>query len=97
MIFQDEKTRTILPATNSAFLGPKIWKKPLNFYKMNGGDNGVSGIGASVSNQQGPEFSSMSIDEFLTENNFDIGRISPPLAEDLFSQGEVDGGTSPYT
>jgi len=62
----DEKTRTILPATNSAFLGPKIWKKPLNFYKVNGGDNGVNGIGASVSNQQGPEFSSMSIDEFLS-------------------------------
>jgi len=92
----DEKSKTILPATNSAFLGPKIWKKPLNFCKVNGGQHGEGTIDASVANEQGPQFSSMSIDEFLTENNFDIGRVSPPLAEDLFSQGEVDGGTSPY-
>jgi len=93
----DEKTKATAPATNSAFLGPKIWKKPLNFYKVNGGESDVGGFNASRSNEQGPQFSSMSIDEFLTENNFDIGPVSPPMAEDLFSQGGVEGDASPYT
>ena len=85
------------PATNSAFLGPKIWKKPMHFYKSNGGENGIAGNDASTNHLQGPQFSVMNIDEFLTENNFDIGRISPPLADDMFGQGgEVDRGTSPY-
>merc|ERR1712072_1670347 len=37
----------------------------------------------------------MNIDEFLTENNFDIGRISP-IAADAFEQGGVRQGT-PYS
>ena len=64
---------------------------------MNGGESDVGGFNASRSNEQGPQFSSMSIDEFLTENNFDIGPVSPPMAEDLFSQGGVEGDASPYT
>lgn len=92
----DEKSKTMAPTTNSAFLGPKIWKKPMHFYKTNGGDNGVAGNDASTAQPQGPQFSVMNIDEFLTENNFDLGRISPPLADDMFDQGGVDRGTSPY-
>jgi len=82
-----DKSSSILPAPNSAFLGPKIWKKPLNFYKM--GNN-------TSTNNVGAEFSVMNIDEFLNENNFDVGRISPPLAEDMFDQRGMREGT-PYT
>lgn len=44
----------------------------------------------------GGEYSVMNIDEFLNENNFDIGRISPPLADDMFDQRGMREGT-PYT
>jgi len=95
--WMDEKVKPKAPATNSAFLGPKIWKKPMHFYKSNGGEDRIAGNDASSNHLQGPQFSVMNIDEFLTENNFDIGRISPPLADDMFGQGgEVDRGTSPY-
>jgi len=92
----DDKSKTMAPVTNSAFLGPKIWKKPMHFYKANEGDNTVAGGDAASTNAQRPQFSVMNIDEFLTENNFDIGRISPPLAEEMFDQG-VEGASSPYS
>jgi len=84
---KDQKSQPILQAPNSAFLGPKIWKKPLNFYKMGNDTNTRNG---------GGEYSVMNIDEFLNENNFDIGRISPPLADDMFDQRGMREGT-PYT
>jgi len=56
----------------SAFLGPKIWKNPITLPMLSGsaGGNGDA------------EFSIMNIDDFLTENNFDLNRISPPLPDE---------------
>ena len=66
-------------------MGPKIWKKPINFHKLKGGDNG--GLANNVNTgATGAQFSVMNIDEFLNENNFDFGRYSPPLAEDVFDE-----------
>ena len=47
----------------SAFLGPKIWKNPITL-PMLSGNNGSGDA----------EFSIMNIDDFLSENNFDINR-----------------------
>jgi len=93
---KDEKSHMgMQQQANSAFLGPKIWKKPLNLYKLAGGEN--NGAGAQVSkNTPGAQFSLMNLDEFLNENNFDIGRISPPIAADMFEQGGVRQST-PYS
>merc|ERR1719436_1007920 len=92
---KDEKPKAVLQSTNSAFLGPKIWKKPLNFYKYAGGEN--EGSEPHIKrNTSGAQFSLMNIDEFLSENNFDVDRISPPLAEDMFGRGGVRQST-PYS
>lgn len=92
---KDERPQAALQQMNSAFLGPKIWKKPLNIYKRAGGED--EGTGTSNSrNASGAQFSLMNIDEFLTENNFDIGRISPPIAADAFEKGGVRQST-PYS
>lgn len=88
---KEEKSQAALQQMNSAFLGPKIWKKPLNIYKRAGEDEGPNSRNAS-----GAQFSLMNIDEFLTENNFDIGRISPPIAADMFNKGGVRQST-PYS
>lgn len=92
---KNEKSQTALQPRNSAFLGPKIWKKPLNIYKYDGGEDEGTGTDNNRS-APGAQFSLMNIDEFLTENNFDIGRISPPIAADAFDQGGVQQGT-PYS
>lgn len=90
-----EKSQAVLQQPSSAFLGPKIWKKPLNIYKRAGGEDEENGTNYGR-NASGAQFSLMNIDEFLTENNFDIGRISPPIAADAFEQGGVRQGT-PYS
>ena len=62
----------------SAFLGPKIWKNPLSFHKLAGAGSGNN----ESMEATGAEFSVMNIDDFLSENNFDFGRISPPIEDD---------------
>lgn len=90
---KEEPTKTELPSNNSAFLGPKIWKKPLNFYKLAGRAT-EPGEGSSNSiNTQEADFSVMNIDDFLTENNFDIGRVSPAHSEELFGSKGVRDDT----
>ena len=68
-------------------MGPKIWKKPISFHKLAGGNElGEGAIGGLGNNGgmdvSGSEFSVMNIEEFLNENNFDFERFSPPVAED---------------
>jgi len=55
----------------SAFLGPKIWKNPITL-PMLSGNNGSGDA----------EFSIMNIDDFLSENNFDINSITPPMPDE---------------
>ena len=91
---QEEPTKTEMPSNNSAFLGPKIWKKPLNFYKLAGRATEQPNEGSSNSiNTQEADFSVMNIDDFLTENNFDIGRVSPAHSEELFGSKGVRDDT----
>jgi len=92
---KDAKSQAPLQQTNSAFLGPKIWKKPLNLYKLAGGENEESGTEMSR-NAPGAQFSLMNIDDFLAENNFDVGRISPPIEADMLDRGGVRQST-PYS
>lgn len=74
-------------ATAAAFLGPKMWKKPITLDMLiedsNDGIKSDSGVEAT-----GAEFSVMNINAFLNENNIDVGQcVSPSLVEDIF---EVD-------
>ena len=77
-LFQIVKPEPSVPTAKSAFLGPKIWKKPLSFKPGDTLGNNVGGFDGTAS-----EFSVMNIDEFLTENNFDFsGRFSPSVDDD---------------
>jgi len=81
-----------ISSNKSAFLGPKIWKKPLHF--RNGGAGGNNGAGMDGS---GTEFSVMNIDEFLNENNFDFDHFPSKISEDDRDHGMAvpsNGGNS---
>lgn len=84
------KAENNMSTMKSAFLGPKIWKKPLSFHKLAGEGSGNNG---GMDEATGPEFSVMNIDEFLNENNFDFGRLSPPV-EDNERFGQREGAPS---
>jgi len=72
------KPEPSVSTAKSAFLGPKIWKKPLSFKPGDAVGNNAGGFDGA-----GSEFSVMNIDEFLTENNFDFsGRFSPSVEDD---------------
>jgi len=72
------KAEPSMSTMKSAFLGPKIWKNPLSFHKLAGAGSGNN----ESMEATGAEFSVMNIDDFLSENNFDFGRISPPIEDD---------------
>merc|ERR1719266_343352 len=81
-------------ATAAAFLGPKMWKKPITLDMLvedsNDGIKSHSGVDAT-----GTEFSVMNINAFLNENNLDVGQcVSPSLVEDIFqvdARGQREG------
>ena len=90
--FQLVKPEPNISSNKSAFLGPKIWKKPLHF--RNGATGGNNGAGMEGT---GTEFSVMNIDEFLNENNFDFDNFSRNVPEDDRDQGmgmPPNGGNS---
>merc|ERR1711983_389397 len=65
-----------ISSNKSAFLGPKIWKKPLHF--RNGATGGNNGAGMEGT---GTEFSVMNIDDFsrnVPEDDRDQGMAMPP-------------------
>merc|ERR1712083_974189 len=59
-----------------AFLGPKIWQTPITLNQLTEEDNDEEGVENNV-DVAGAEFSVMNIDDFLQENNFDFGNVSP--------------------
>jgi len=67
----------------SAFLGPQIWKKPLTLDQLAGGEDDEVEANASM-DVTGPEFSVMNVEDFLAENDFDFGNISPNTKEDIY-------------
>jgi len=79
-------------SNKSAFLGPKIWKKPLHFRNGAAGGNGGPGMEGT-----GTEFSVMNIDEFLNENNFDFDNFPRNVSEEDREHGmpvPPNGGNS---
>jgi len=72
-------------SAKSAFLGPKIWKKPLHFQKMGAG--GTSGNIEGGMDPANTEFSVMNIDEFLNENNFDFDQFPLRASEEEREHG----------
>ena len=74
----------------SAFLGPQIWNKPITLNQLAGNeeDDLEDGGGMDVT---GVEFSVMNVDDFLAENEFDLGNISPNTKSDIYDE-ESRGG-----
>ena len=69
----------------SAFLGPQIWKKPITLNQLAGNDEDdvEDESGMDVSNAK---FSVMNVDEFLAENDFDFGNVSPNTKADIYDE-----------
>jgi hypothetical protein len=74
----------------SAFLGPQIWKRPITLNQLAGTeeDDVEDRTNMDVS---GAQFSVMNVDEFLAENDFDFGNISPSTKSDIYDE-ESRGG-----
>ena len=74
----------MLLTPKSAFLGPKLWKKPITSQELSESGNSELEVNGTM-DTTGAEFSVMNINDFLNENNFDFGRNSPLIsAEDIF-------------
>merc|ERR1719266_3147681 len=67
----------------SAFLGPQIWKKPLTLDQLAGGEDDDVENSASM-DVTAPEFSVMNVEDFLAENDFDFGNVSPNTKADIY-------------
>merc|ERR1719510_1623374 len=67
----------------SAFLGPQIWKKPLTLNQIAGDEDDEVENSASM-DVTGPEFSVMNVEDFLAENDFDFGNVSPTTKADIY-------------
>jgi len=70
------KPKPIKIEQKSASLGPKIWQTPITLNQLTEEDNDEEGVENNV-DVAGAEFSVMNIDDFLQENNFDFGNVSP--------------------
>jgi len=77
------KPKPIKSEPQSAFLGPNLWRKPITLNQLTGGGDDEYKNSSSV-NGTGAEFSVMNINDFLQENNFDIGNVSP--TSDIFDE-----------
>merc|ERR1719273_2533412 len=70
----------------SAFLGPQIWKKPITLNQLAGNDDDDDVEGGGDMDVSGAKFSVMNVDEFLAENDFDFGNISPNTKADIYDE-----------
>jgi len=70
------KPKPIKIEQKSAFLGPKIWNTPITLNQLTEDDETEEAVENNVE-ATGAEFSVMNIDDFLQENNFDFGNVSP--------------------
>ena len=87
-LFQEKKPKIFKSEPTSAFLGPKIWKKPITLNQLTGVMDEPMEDNRSSVDSTGAEFSVMNINDFLAENNFDLGTVS---SEDIFDEPQSRG------
>merc|ERR1711992_438255 len=69
----------------SAFLGPKIWEKPISMSLLQGiKDEKHKEETYTNHNSNVEDFSVMTLNDFLEENQLEAGNISPSISEGLF-------------
>ena len=70
----------------TAFMGPKLWKKPISINLLQGIKNEKP---KEETNHNGnvSDFSVMSLNDFLEENQLDAGNIS--MSEELFEEAPI--------
>lgn len=84
----EKKTMKYQP--KSAFLGPQIWKRPITLNQLAGTEEDDVEDRTNI-DVSGAQFSVMNVDEFLAENDFDFGNISPSTKSDIYDE-ESRGG-----
>merc|ERR1711997_830528 len=84
----EKKPKIFKSEPTSAFLGPKIWKKPITLNQLTGVMDEPMEDNRSSVDSTGAEFSVMNINDFLAENNFDLGPVS---SEDIFDEPQSRG------
>ena len=70
----------------TAFMGPKLWKKPISINLLQGIKNETPKEKTSH-NGNVSDFSVMSLNDFLEENQLDAGNIS--MSEELFEDAPI--------
>merc|ERR1711997_1044158 len=84
----DCKTKTTSYEPRSAFLGPKIWEKPISMNLLQGIKNEKPQKETNTNhNGNVSDFSVMSLNDFLEENQLDAGNIS--MSEELFEDASI--------
>ena len=69
----------------SAFLGPHLWKKSITANQLS--DAGEKEVNNRSKDVSITETSGMNIEDFLSEDNFDlVPNISPTMKEDIFEE-----------
>ena len=72
----------------TAFMGPKLWKKPISINLLQGIKNEKPKEETNTNhNGNVSDFSVMSLNDFLEENQLDAGNIS--LSEELFEDAPI--------
>lgn len=74
----------------TAFMGPKLWKKPISMNLLQGiKDEKHKEETYTNHNSNVEDFSVMTLNDFLEENQLDAGNISPSISEGLFKEEEI--------
>ena len=72
----------------TAFMGPKLWKKPISINLLQGIKNEKPQKETNTNhNGNVSDFSVMSLNDFLEENQLDAGNIS--MSEELFEDAPI--------
>ena len=72
----------------TAFMGPKLWKKPISINLLQGIKNETPKEETNTNhNGNVSDFSVMSLNDFLEENQLDAGNIS--MSEELFEDAPI--------
>jgi len=82
--------KTFKSEPRSAFLGPNIWKTPITLNQLEGEEEDARENRERM-DDTGGGFSIMNVDDFLAENDFDFGNISPSTKADIYDE-ESRGG-----
>ena len=85
ILIKETKPKSIISSPISAFLGPKIWKKPIKFHDFEKRDDGEFANNGDIEIPDA-ECSLMNFNDFLNENNFE----SPLLAKDIYEEEEPE-------